>query len=163
MKDPHRIPEAVRGYVYTAKFPPTVIDLFLHSDAAQQVDLRVVLERLANTRASKDLISNMLQRLQGDEKPADRLAEIRTLAAVGSYHQKPDPDAVRALKDLVEKAPVEQQVAAAFALQTITRGNIQAVPYLQGKVHDSEGKPLDVIGIQNLISAEKEATFGEAR
>ncbi len=162
-KDKNQLPIVVDGYAHTSQYPPAIVDILLHGDQRQQSEVRATIERFTGSAANVKLTANLLQILQDEAKSADHLAAIRALAASGRKSQKPAPETVEALKKAANGRPTDQQIAAGFALEQVTLGGIQAVPFLKGKVHDGNGKTLEPAAIQSLLESEKDAVYGESR
>ena len=66
------------------------------------------------------------------------------------------------LVEIVKTGRLEHQIAAAFALHTMTRGKTQAAPLLEGKVRDAAGQKYTASQIQAMIQREQEAVFGNS-
>jgi thioredoxin-like negative regulator of GroEL len=152
----------VRWLGMTPQFPPEVIDLLLQGDQKHQADIRGTFGNLGSGPAQTKLAATLVDVLKDDSKSVNHIAAIRALAALGCANSLEESGAPQLLGAIVEKGPLEEQMAAAFALQHAARGKGQeAVSRLYGHAHDAEGKNLPVATLEVLLEKEAQAFAGK--
>jgi hypothetical protein len=146
---------------YALEYPPEVFELLLHGDPQQQTILRSAFVHTVGPWKPRIALSAALTKvLKDDAKAADHLSAIRALAAQVESGRWQKSDTRNLLEEIVEIGKLEHQVAAAFALQQITRGQTGAAPLLGGKARDAAGQTISAPEIQALLEKEKRAVFG---
>jgi hypothetical protein len=157
----HVVLGIISGLSWAPQYPPELTDLLLHGSPQQQKLIRQALHRAAAFRAGLVLVDSLVAVLEDESKAGDHLAAIRALAALGQAAQQAESKPLDVLQAIVNNGNAELQIAAAFAIGQITRGQIGDWPLLAGKLRDADGNDLASPAIQKLTQNEREEVFGK--
>jgi len=151
--DDFHVNAAARSLNEMTVLPPELTKILLHGDQSKQQAARIGLE-ICSGKSADQLAAQMVSILKEGGGRDDHLAAIRTLAALRPQHG----EVPEILDKIVESGNESLKVAAAFALERISRGSKQADDLLRLNFTYDAGKPQK--DIQSLIDAEQLATFG---
>jgi hypothetical protein len=151
---------------HAPQYPAELIEVLLRGEPSKQRLMRHALAHNSPSRASLDLGEKLAAMLR-DEKQSDiHLAAIRALAVSRHGAEEVDSPIVKTLREIATDSDSPQQLAAAAAIQELTRGQLGAAPLLIGKMIDSSGNEtrveLDPSVIQGLLHKERQEIFGDA-